>query len=96
MVADIESNAGEAEMIWTVIALLVLVVFLLTYIAFSIDWWLEWISRFATSAHQTNAQHYAELAARLEEIERHTARMARPFYEGDEQKRQRERDDPYF
>lgn len=75
---------GVADVIRVIVGMLVLITILLGLILWGIEKGLEWLAELTRASGQANVRELQNLAARLDEIERHTARSARPFYDADE------------
>jgi hypothetical protein len=74
--------------IWVIIGLLAIIALLLAFIAWRIGSGIEWIWELVRASGQANVRDLQCLGAKLDDIERHTARAAQPFYEADTDKLQ--------
>jgi len=84
-VANNKGKAGEAVMIWTVIVLLVIIAVLLGWIAWMLDAHLTWVAELTRASGQANVRHLIAISTKLDEIERHAAQIAKPYFEGESQ-----------
>jgi hypothetical protein len=81
---------------WVVVGLLVLVVALLAFIAWRLDTGLGWIAELIRASGQANVRCHGENGAKLDEIEKHAARSAKPFYEADAERQRQMRENPDY